>query len=309
MNNFLITGCAGFIGSHVTDRFLTNGHTITGVDKLTYASSLDNINHNINNKKFKFYHLDICNTEAIKLICKQYKIDCIINFAAETHVDNSIEGSNAFILSNIQGVKSLLEVCKDEDIQICHISTDEVYGPINIGSFDENSMLSPQNFYSATKASAEHLISAYHNTFGVKYLILRMSNNYGPRQNNEKFIPKIINNINENKQIPLYGNGKNVRDWIYVKDSAKIIYNLVNEAAYNHIYNVSVKDEKQNIEVINIILNFFNLQFDERVSFVNDRLGHDFRYSITNDKIIPYINFEPMSFTQGIQTIIESKDL
>jgi len=310
MHNFLITGCAGFIGSHAVDIFLANGHAVIGVDKLTYAGSLRNIDHHFDNENFQFFHVDICSTEAIKFICQKYKVDCIVNFAAESHVDNSIQGADSFILSNIHGVKSLLEVCKNENIQLCHISTDEVYGSIKEGSFNEDDVLSPQNYYSATKAGAEHLVAAYHNTFGVQYLTVRMSNNYGPRQNNEKFLPTVIKSLQANKKIPLYGDGTNVRDWIYVEDSVRIIYNLVMQAPFNEVYNVSFKDEKRNIDVIKIMLDFFNLRFDEHVSFVEDRLGHDFRYSIANDKILPYIDFEPTSFKNGIEkTIIKSGGL
>ena len=307
MNNFLITGCAGFIGSHAVDIFLANGHTVIGVDKLTYAGSLGNIDHHFDNENFQFFHVDICNTEAIKFICQKHKVDCIVNFAAESHVDNSMLGADAFILSNIHGVKSLLEVCKNENIQICHISTDEVYGSIKEGSFNEDSVLSPQNYYSATKAGAEHVVTACNNTFGVRYLIVRMSNNYGPRQHEEKFIPTILQSIKAKKKIPLYGDGKNVRDWLYVKDSVKVIYNIVTASPTlnNETYNISFENETANTEVILELLRYFNLNFDENVEFVKDRPGHDFRYSITNDKMMPFVDFEPTSFQDGIKETIE----
>ena len=316
MTNFLITGCAGFIGSHAVDIFLANGHTVVGVDKLTYAGSMDNMHHHwacvrcrqsTDNENFKFFHSDICNTDSIRSICQKHKIDCIVNFAAETHVDNSIRGTDAFILSNIHGVKSLLEICKDENIQMCHISTDEVYGSIKTGSFHEDSVLSPKNYYSATKAGAEHVVTAYNNTFDIAYLIIRMSNNYGPRQHDEKFIPTILKSIKSKKKIPLYGNGKNVRDWIYVKDSVRVIYNLVTSSSIlsNETYNISFNDERDNIELVSTLLEHFDLDFSEAVEFVEDRLGHDFRYSISNDKMMPFVDFEPTPFKDGILETIQ----
>ena len=300
MNNFLITGCAGFIGSHTVDTFLSHGHNVVGVDKMTYASNIDNINRHNQNPNFRFFKTDIINAEEVVKITKDNHIHCIVNFAAETHVDNSIFGHNCFIDSNILGTKTLLEL----NIPICHISTDEVYGPIKFGSFKETDPLNPKNFYSATKAAAEHIVQAYANTFKVPYLIVRMSNNYGPRQHQEKFIPTIIQAIKEHRKIPIYGDGKNVRDWIYVKDSAQIIYNIVKEGINNQVYNISLKDEKPNIDVVKAVLSNFNLSFIESVKFVPDRLGHDIRYSITNDKVKPFINFQPTSFKDGVvQTV------
>lgn len=240
MNNFLITGCAGFIGSHVSDVFIENNMNVVGVDKLTYAGKIENISKGVN-----FYNEDICNTSAILKICDEENIDCIINFAAESHVDNSIKGHDSFIYSNIQGVKSLIDICKQKDILLFQISTDEIYGPIKEGSFHEYAPANPQNYYSATKASAEHLILAYNNTFDFPFKMVRMSNNYGPRQHSEKFLPTILRSLKHKSKIPLYGTGENVRDWIYVGDSAKIIYNIAKNAPINEIYNISFRDEKQ----------------------------------------------------------------
>ena len=300
MNSFLITGCAGFIGSHAVDLFLKMGRSVVGIDCLTYAGNLRNVNKNI-----KHFTTDICNTSRILEICEEFDVDCIVNFAAETHVDNSILGHDSFIHSNVQGVKSLLEVCRDRDIPIVHVSTDEVYGSIEEGSFHENSKLNPKNYYSATKAAAEHLVSAYHNTFDVQYLMVRMSNNYGPRQHVEKFIPTILRSIENSQKIPIYGDGKNKRDWIYVKDSVRIIYSLATSSPPNQVYNVSFKDERENIEVVRTILDQLHLPFDQHVSFVDDRLGHDFRYSIDNEKMMPFVDFDPTSFQEGIQETIK----
>ena len=199
-----------------------------------------------------------------------------------------------------------MEVCKDLEINMCHISTDEVYGPIEEGSFSEEDKLSPQNFYSATKAAAEHIVCAYSNTFDIDYVMIRMSNNYGPRQNKEKFIPTILNSIKKGIKIPLYGDGQNIRDWIYVKDSVKIIYNILQSANFNKkVYNVTFKDERNNIDVISEILNYFNLTLEDSVEFVKDRLGHDSRYSITNDKMLEFVDFKPTDFKSGIQETIK----
>lgn len=305
MNNFLVTGCAGFIGSHAVDLLLSHGHKVCGVDKLTYAGNIDNLDTSLANENFTFYQSDICDRSYIEKLINTYKTDCIINFAAESHVDNSIKGSDSFIFSNIIGVKELLEICKNRDIKFCQISTDEVYGSITTGSFSESDVLSPKNYYSATKAAAEHIVTAYHNTFNIDYLIVRMSNNYGPRQHSEKFLPTIVNSINNNKRIPLYGKGDNIRDWIYVKDSVRIIYNLIMRERYNDIYNISFNDERKNIDVIRAVLEYFNLDFDSSVEFVDDRLGHDFRYSIDNNKMSSLVRFKPTSFQDGLEQTID----
>jgi|TARA_R100000152_G_C6673718_1_gene109375 dTDP-glucose 4,6-dehydratase len=199
-----------------------------------------------------------------------------------------------------------MEVCKDLKIPICHISTDEVYGPIAEGSFSEDDKLSPQNFYSATKAAAEHIVCAYSNTFDIDYVMVRMSNNYGPRQNSEKFIPTILRSVKNESKIPVYGDGLNVRDWIYVKDSVKIIYNILQGANFDRdVYNITFRDEKTNMEVIESILQYFNLYIKDCVEFVPDRLGHDSRYSITNNKMMQFVDFERTSFQDGLEATIK----
>lgn len=302
-SRILITGCAGFIGSHALDYFLEMGAYVVGVDSLTYAANTSSLNYH---DRFTFFKADICDTKQMLNICKVCEVDCILHFAAESHVDNSIKGDNCFIDSNITGTKSLMEVCKLLSIPICHISTDEVYGPIQSGSFTEDDKLSPKNFYSATKAAAEHIVCAYSNTFNIDYTIVRMSNNYGPRQNKEKFIPTILNSIKNGDKIPLYGDGQNIRDWIYVKDSVRVIYNILQRAKFNRqIYNITFRDERNNVDVILEILKHFNLTLEECVEFVEDRLGHDSRYSITNDKMLEFVDFESTDFTTGIKETIE----
>ena len=301
MTNFLITGCAGFIGSHVSDLFLERGHKVVGVDKFTYAGKIENVPEGA-----VLYIDDICDTDKMGEICKEHDIEQIINFAAESHVDNSIKGYNSFIDSNVKGVKSLLDVCKRMDIVLVQISTDEIYGPIKQGSFHEYAPARPMNYYSATKAAAEHLVSAYSNTFGLPYKMIRMSNNYGPRQHDEKFLPTILRSIKNGSKIPLYGNGDNIRDWIYVEDSSKAIYDIISKAPLDEIYNISFKDEKTNREVIEIILNEMGLNWSVHVENVPDKLGHDFRYSITNHKMLQYIDFEPTPFSEGVRGIISN---
>jgi len=304
-NRVLITGCAGFIGSHYLDLLLEKDCVVFGVDKMTYAANEENIERHSDNKNFHFYKADICNAEYMDKLLAIADIDYVINFAAETHVDNSILGQDCFINSNIAGVKSLMEACKNNKFPICQISTDEVYGPIAEGSFVESDNLAPKNYYAATKAAAEHIVCAYSNTFDIPYTIIRMSNNYGPRQNSEKFLPTIIKSIKDGKKIPLYGDGKNVRDWIYVKDSVKIINEILDKNEFNNeVYNVAIPDEKTNIEVIQTVLNKMNLDWDEHVEFVKDRLGHDIRYSISDAKCKPFVNFTPTTFEEGIESIL-----
>ena len=220
--SILVTGCAGFIGSHAVDHFLDSGDKVVGIDSMTYASNIENLKSAFKKSDFVFYEKDIVDTFDITNICKNHNIKWIFNFAAETHVDNSIDSCDAFIHSNIIGVKSLLECCKETGASLFHISTDEVYGSTSGKPFKESDTLSPKNPYSATKAAAEHIIEAYSNTYGVNFITVRMSNNFGPRQHGEKFIPTIIRSLSNNKKIPIYGNGKNVREWLYVKDCVKI---------------------------------------------------------------------------------------
>ena len=281
----MITGCAGFIGSHAADLFLEKEYSVTGIDCFTYAGKVDNIQHNYQNPEFVIYNENICSTSRIDQICKNRKIEWIINFAAESHVDNSIESCDSFIKTNIFGVKSLLEVCRENNIKLFHISTDEVYGDIMQGSFYESDSLDPKNPYSATKAAAEHLIKSYANTYGVEYIIVRPSNNFGPRQHDEKFLPTIIRNLKQGKKIPLYGSGENIRDWLYVKDCVGFVEYILKNSDLNETYNITYNNEHKNIKIIDKVLNYFSLSFEKAVEFVPDRPGHDFRYSINNDKI------------------------
>ena len=304
-SQIIVTGCAGFIGSHMVDLLLKNGHKIIGVDCFTYAGNQKNIAHHQENPDFKFHNVDICQTEYIKNLCLKHDVKCIINFAAETHVDNSIASCDNFIHSNINGVKSLLEVSKDLGIELLHISTDEVYGSTIEGSFSEGDVLNPQNPYSATKAAAEHLVRAYSNTYNTSYKMVRMSNNFGPRQHPEKFIPTIIRSLKEQKRIPVYGDGKNVRDWLYVKDCVTCINAVLIKGEHNQIYNITYNDEKENLEIVEIICDNLKLDHDKWIEFVADRPGHDFRYSIDNQKIKSLGIGKPTPFDIAIKETIK----
>lgn len=302
MKNILITGCAGFIGSHVVEAFLEKKYTIVGVDCFTYAGNKNNMESFID--RIKFYNLDICDSQALEKIVITHRVDCIINLAAETHVDNSIKSCERFIHSNIDGVRSILDVCRKTNTRLLQVSTDEVYGSCLKGSFSETSRFAPGNPYSATKVAAEHLISAYHNTYGINFKTVRMSNNFGPRQHSEKLIPTILNSIKINKKIPIYGDGTNVRDWFYVKDCAQMVRDVYEFGDDNQVYNLTLCNEKQNLEVVREILKYLGLSFEENVEFVDDRPGHDFRYSIDNSKFLNLVDRKPTDFSKAIEDTI-----
>jgi dTDP-glucose 4,6-dehydratase len=300
----IITGCAGFIGSHVTEHLLACGYKVVGIDKMTYAGKLSNMKDFILNDDFSFYMKDINIFNEIEKVINEYDVSAIINCAAETHVDNSIIDCTNFLQTNIMGVKNLLEICKIKNIPLLHFSTDEVYGDAICTSFIEESPLKPKNPYSASKAAADHLIASYNNTYKIKYLIVRPSNNFGPRQHKEKFIPTILRKLKANEKIPIYGNGKQKREWTYVKDTAKAIELLLNKGVVNEIYNISSNHEEVNINVVSLICKKLNIDFNSAVQYVPDRLGHDFRYSVNCDKI-KSLGFSPdNSFEQNLDVTI-----
>ncbi len=299
----LITGCAGFIGSHCVDEFLSKGIEVIGVDCFTYAGRKENMESFID--KIEFYELDICEFEKIEEIVQKHNVDTIINFAAETHVDNSIKSAKNFLHSNIDGVLSLLEVCRKNNVTLFQISTDEVYGSTRSGSFHENDKLNPGNPYSATKAAAEHLITSYHNTHGTKYKMVRMSNNFGPRQFDEKFIPTILRSLKNNKKIPIYGDGSNIRDWFYVKDCARLVRVVHEMGSLGETYNLTLSNEMTNLELVKNIMSLLEKNFDECVEFVKDRPGHDFRYSLNDQKIKRLDSSGPTDFQKALSETIE----
>ena len=304
--NILVTGCAGFIGSHMVDLLLDAGHKVIGIDCFTYAGSAANIQHAYENENFTMYNENICSTPFINELCEMNDISWIINFAAESHVDNSIKNVVPFIRSNIQGTVSLLNVCRNTGAKILHVSTDEVYGSAPDVSFNEDDKLAPKNPYSASKAAAEHLVTSYHNTYGTTYRMVRMSNNFGPRQHNEKLIPTVVRSIMAGQDVPIYGNGKNIRDWFYVKDCVKMIYTVLQKGTDAQTYNLTHNNELDNLTVVNKICEIMGVNPQEVITFVDDRPGHDFRYSISNDKVSTLGISDASSFDESLKHTVMS---
>ena len=304
MKTLLVTGGAGFIGSHFIKHILKKyeNYKIINLDKLTYCANLKNLKEVEANPNYSFIQGDITDSALVDDLAK--KSDYIINFAAETHVDNSIKNPENFVKTNVYGTYVLLEAAKNNNIEkFLQISTDEVYGSIEVGKFSENSPLAPNSPYSASKASADMLARSYFKTYNLPILITRCSNNYGENQYIEKLIPHFINNLMNNKKIPLYSDGSNVRDWIYVLDHARALDNVLHKGKIGDIYNIGANEEKTNLEITKIILKQMAKTLD-MVEFVEDRKGHDKRYAIDNSKI-KSLGWKPeKSFNDGIiQTI------
>jgi len=304
--NLLVTGGAGFIGSNFL-RLIFSQHSnwdqIIVVDNLTYAGNLSSISEFMESEKFIFHKGDISDERFIEEILEG--VHSVVNFAAESHVDRSINSSRQFINSNVLGTQNLLHIAKRKSVQtFVQISTDEVYGSINVGSWDENQPLKPNSPYAASKASSDHFALAYFNTYGMDVRITRCSNNYGPYQHIEKAIPTFITSLLSGKQIPLYGNGKNIRDWLHVNDHCQAIKLVLEKGNPGSIYNIGGGEELSNKNLADIILKEFG--FDEsKIDFIEDRKGHDFRYSIDFSKIKIELGYEPkIDFYQGIKDTI-----
>jgi len=311
----LVTGAAGFIGSHFVELLLENRiENIIIVDKLTYAGKYDNMKTFIDSDRVNFVLGDICDRELIDSIFSKNSIEQIINFAAESHVDNSIINSETFTRTNVLGTNNLLQIAKKywwvnnewiTGVKFVQISTDEVYGSIELGSFEEDSKLIPSSPYSASKASADLLCLSYFITFNFPVIITRSSNNYGPRQDKEKFIPKVVVNILNNHFIPLYGDGKNIRDWIFVKDNCRMIEEILNKGKIGEVYNIGSGNEMSNLEVITSICKIMSPRKD-LIRYIKDRPGHDLRYSLNTDKISRLVkNMTLTSFEIGLKETIE----
>lgn len=296
----LVTGGAGFIGSHFILYILKNypEDEIINFDKLTYAASLENLKEVENNPRYQFVRGDIADEEAVFQVLEN--VDAVLNFAAESHVDRSIVDPDEFIRTNVWGTNVLLRVAKERKIpRFVQISTDEVYGSIREGSFSENSVLSPSSPYSASKAAADLLALAYFKTYKFPVLITRSTNNYGPFQHREKFIPTMICSALEDKPLPIYADGSNVRDWIYVEDNCRAIDLVLRKGKEGDIYNIGAGNEKTNLEVAKEILKILEKP-EDLISFVPDRPGHDFRYSVTTEKISE-LGFElKWQFSEGL---------
>ncbi len=281
----LVTGGAGFIGSNFIRYVLTKDKSceVVNLDKLSYAGNLENLSDIEKNPNYTFIKGDICDPNAVDKAMD--KCDSVLNFAAESHVDRSILDSSDFIMTNIFGTNVLLEAARRHKVaKFIQISTDEVYGSVEKGSSGEESSLLPNSPYSASKAGAEHLCRSYFITFGLPVIVTRSSNNFGPYQYPEKFVALSITNLIEGKKVPLYGDGKNVRDWIYVEDNCDAIYFILKKGKPGEIYNIAGENEMQNLEVIGLILKAMG-QDPSKIEYVKDRLGHDRRYSLNDSKL------------------------
>jgi len=306
----LVTGGSGFIGSNFIDYILHNtSHDIINVDVLTYAgaSTVDSTF----NDRYTFYKVDI-GSYAIENILKCHTPDYIINFAAETHVDKSISNPSSFVKTNvlstynfIQSVQKYFE--KNNSVRFLHVSTDEVYGQLSLTNpaFTENTPYAPNSPYSATKASSDHLVRAFHHTYGLPAIITNCSNNYGPRQYPEKLIPVIIKQALQNKKVPVYGTGMNVRDWLYVKDHCEALYLVLTKGTIGDKYNIGGNSERTNISVVTSILSLLDKPMS-LIEYVEDRKGHDFRYAIDSSYIQQTLGWTPtVSFEEGLQHTVD----
>lgn len=307
----VVTGGAGFIGSnfiyYMMDKY--KDYQIICIDKLTYAGNMSTLSGVMKNKNFKFIKADICDAEKMDSVFKEEKPDIVVNFAAESHVDRSISNPNVFLETNIMGTSVLLECCRKYDVGRYHqISTDEVYGDLPLDradlSFSEDSPLKPSSPYSASKTSADLLVLAYFRTYGLPVTISRCSNNYGPYHFPEKLIPLVILKALNDEKLSIYGDGKNVRDWIYVKDHCRAIDLILHKGKIGEVYNVGGNSEKSNLEVVKTILNILG-KGEDLIEFVPDRLGHDRRYAINNHKIETELGFKrEVTFEQGIEQTV-----
>lgn len=291
MSNFLVTGGAGFIGSHFVDLLLSRDSTerVIVLDSLTYAGNLKNVK--LTDSRVTFVKGSILDDSMVDGLVSQ--VDYVVNFAAESHVDNSIKDSHKFVETNVLGTRVLLTASEKNKIRkFLQVSTDEVYGSISEGSWDENSPLLPNSPYSASKASADLLVRAFHKTFGLNANITRCSNNYGPRQYPEKIIPFFINKIQMRQKLPIYGNGQNVRDWLHVEDHCAAIEMVLDHGESGETYNIGGGFEVSNLNLAKMLLEIFEIPFDQ-ISFVQDRKGHDFRYSVDWSKIQKALGYKP----------------
>lgn len=309
--NILLTGTAGFIGSNFVPYFLDKypQYNLINLDLLTYAGTLENLKECENNPRYKFIKGDICNRELVEFIFSEYDITGVIHFAAESHVDNSIKNPGVFVQTNVNGTFTLIDVAykywmnkpfeyktKYQDCRFHHISTDEVYGTLSLDPndlFTENTPYAPNSPYSASKASSDMIIRAYNETYGMNTVITNCSNNYGPKQHDEKLIPTIIRNALKGNPIPIYGDGKNIRDWLYVLDHCKGIDIVFHSGITGQTYNIGGRNERTNLQIVNTICTILdkevpkadNSSYKELITFVEDRAGHDRRYAIDATKL------------------------
>ena len=322
---FLLTGAAGFIGSNLAHYLVSLGHSVVVLDKLTYAGNLASLD-GLPADKFSFVKGDICDTDFVYEILAKYNTDGIFHLAAESHVDRSIDGPAEFIHTNINGTfsmlttarryyESLTDEAKKGSFRFLHISTDEVYGSLGeTGFFTEDTPYAPNSPYSASKASSDHIVRAWFHTYGLPVLTTNCSNNYGPRQFPEKLIPLIIHNALAGKELPIYGDGKNIRDWLYVEDHCRALYTVMTKGTQGETYNVGGNCERQNIQIVKTICSILDelrpkadgAKYESQVTFVKDRPGHDRRYAIDASKIRRELGWQPEeTFESGIRKTVE----
>jgi dTDP-glucose 4,6-dehydratase len=328
MKNILVTGCAGFIGSNFVPYFLEKyeDYQIVNLDLLTYAGNLENLREVEEHPRYKFIQGSICNRELVEFIFNEYAIDGVIHFAAESHVDNSIKNPGVFIETNINGTFTLLDVAYKQWMEkpfhykesyqgarFHHISTDEVYGTLNeTDLFTEETPYAPNSPYSASKASSDMLVRSYQETYGLDTMITNCSNNYGPKQHDEKLIPTIIRNALLGNPIPIYGDGKNIRDWLYVLDHCKGIDLVYHQGKSGNVYNIGGRNERTNLQIVDTICTILDEKIPqekshkELITFVEDRAGHDRRYAIDASKIEKTLGWRAdENFDTGIVKTIE----
>lgn len=322
MSNILITGGAGFIGSHVVRRMVKNypNYNIYNLDKLTYAGNLENLKDIENEQNYHFIKADIQNAEEIDQIFKKYQIDHVIHLAAESHVDRSISNPIEFVMTNVVGTVNLLNTAKNnwsKDLQnhkFYHVSTDEVYGALGAeGFFTEDTSYDPHSPYSASKASSDHFVRAYYDTFGLQVLISNCSNNYGSHHFPEKLIPLCIHNIKNNLPLPIYGDGKYTRDWLFVEDHARAIDVVFHNGKIGETYNIGGFNEWQNIDLVKLLCKIMDHKLsrpvgssEKLITFVKDRPGHDLRYAIDATKIEKELGWRPsVTFEEGLEKTVD----
>ncbi|MFW1883973.1 dTDP-glucose 4,6-dehydratase [Acinetobacter nosocomialis] len=323
----LVTGGAGFIGSAVIRNIIKNTQDeVLNIDKLTYAGNLESLSEIDMDSRYQFEQVDICDSERLTEIFKVFQPDAVMHLAAESHVDRSIDGPAEFITTNIVGTYTLLEVARKYWLQLNeekkasfkfhHISTDEVYGDLEgtTDLFTETTSYAPSSPYSASKASSDHLVRAWHRTYGLPTIVTNCSNNYGPYHFPEKLIPLVILNALDGKALPIYGKGDQIRDWLYVEDHAKALYKVVTEGEVGETYNIGGHNEKQNIEVVKTICKILDelkpqnnhQPYETLITFVKDRPGHDLRYAIDASKIAKDLGWKPEeTFETGIRKTVE----
>ena len=305
----LVTGGLGFIGSNLINLLISKKYSVINLDKVSYSSNFYNLKEHKNNTKYKFIKCDL-NSKKIPNILLKFKPICIFNLAAETHVDRSIDGPKNFINSNVLGTFNLLEAFKTfsskHNSKLVHISTDEVYGDILKGRSDENYSYKPSSPYAASKAASDHLVYSYIRTYKIPAVISNCSNNYGPKQHPEKLIPKLIYNIINNKELPIYGKGKNSREWLHVKDHCMALFKVFEKGKIGEFYNIGSNKNLNNIQItkalIKIAKNFITIGHNVKIKYITDRPGHDQRYALNSNKIRKKLKWKPqIKFDNGLK--------